>query len=80
MASAGPPCFGQVVNKIMEDFEAAAGSSWRGVTADTHDALPVLEPALEKYQVGVAGAARPWGCCCFWAGCCCCYAGGCSRA
>ncbi len=40
-----------VVNKVMEDFEAQQGSAWRGATADTQDAMPVLEGALEKYQV-----------------------------
>lgn len=36
----------------MEDFEAQHGSAWRGVTADSQDAMPILEGALLKYQVG----------------------------
>ena len=57
-----PPCAAQVVNKILEDFEAAVGTAWRGATADSSDAMPVLEPALQKYQVrgqrSSAGAKR----------------------
>lgn len=47
-----------VVNQILDEFEQRAGSSWRGATADTSDALPVLEPALEKYQVRGGGRMK----------------------
>lgn len=40
-----------VVNKVLEDYETQQGTAWRGTTADSQDALPVLEPALQKYQV-----------------------------
>jgi len=40
-----------VVNKILEDFQLQRGEGWRGATADTEEALPVVETALEKYQV-----------------------------
>ncbi|GAB4817531.1 hypothetical protein N2152v2_004577 [Parachlorella kessleri] len=39
-----------VVNKVMEDFETAQGTAWRGTTADTQDAQGLLDTALQKYQ------------------------------
>lgn len=41
-----------VVSKVLEDFQAQRGDSWRGATADTPDqALQLLQDALQKYQV-----------------------------
>lgn len=40
-----------VVSKVLEDFQAQRGDSWRGATADTPDqALQLLQDALQKYQ------------------------------
>ena len=40
-----------IVNKILEDFSLQKGESWRGATADVHDAEPILADALIKFQV-----------------------------
>lgn len=40
-----------VVNKILEDYLLQRGEGWRGATADNHEAVPLLDTALEKYQV-----------------------------
>ena len=40
-----------VVNKILDEFSDTAGNKWRTISEDSTDALPILEPALQKYQV-----------------------------
>ena len=41
-----------VVNKVLDDFEAKHGQSWRGATADTYsEDNPELEASLQRYQV-----------------------------
>lgn len=40
-----------IVNKVLEDYSLQAGEGWRGATADTADATPILADALVKYQV-----------------------------
>lgn len=44
-----------VVNAVIDDFTLQAGDAWRGATADTADAVALLEPALLKFQVRGAG-------------------------
>jgi len=39
-----------VVNKVLDEFSDQAGNKWRSATEDSTEALPVLEPALTKYQ------------------------------
>jgi synaptobrevin family protein YKT6 len=41
-----------VVNKVLDDFEAKQGQSWRGATADTYtEENTDLEASLQRYQV-----------------------------
>lgn len=40
-----------VVNKILDEFSDTSGNKWRTISEDSTDALPILEPALQKYQV-----------------------------
>lgn len=40
-----------VVNKILDEFSDTSGNKWRTATEDSTDAIPILEPALQKYQV-----------------------------
>ena len=39
-----------VVGKVLDDYVALKGESWRGITTDTSDASPVLTAALQRYQ------------------------------
>ena len=40
-----------VVNKVLDEFCDQSGNKWRSATEDITEALPILEPALTKYQV-----------------------------
>jgi synaptobrevin family protein YKT6 len=41
-----------VVNKVLDDFDAKHGQSWRGATADAFsEENPDLEASLQRYQV-----------------------------
>ena len=40
-----------IVNKILDEFSDTTGNKWRTISEDSTDALPILEPALQKYQV-----------------------------
>lgn len=39
-----------VINKVLEDYQAQCGDSWRSVDSDVTTANSVLDPALVKYQ------------------------------
>lgn len=39
-----------VINKVLEDYQAQCGDSWRSVGSDVTTANSVLDPALVKYQ------------------------------
>eukprot|EP00877_Chromochloris_zofingiensis_P008019 jgi/Chrzof1/3470/Cz12g26220.t1 len=43
-----------VVSKAIEDFTTQNGEAWRAMESDSTIALPILEPALTKYQDPVA--------------------------
>jgi hypothetical protein len=47
-----------VVNKILEDYEQQRGAGWRGATTDAEEAQPMLEAALQKFQVRRAAGPR----------------------
>ena len=40
-----------VVNKILDEFLDISANKWRSANEDCTEAMPVLEPALQKYQV-----------------------------
>ena len=40
-----------VVNKVLDEFSDLSQNKWRSATEDNTDALPVLDPAIIKYQV-----------------------------
>ena len=40
-----------IVNKILDEFSNISANRWRSAVEDNADAMPVLEPALQKYQV-----------------------------
>lgn len=42
-----------IVNKILDGFLDISVNKWRSASEDSTDAMPVLEPALVKYQVNV---------------------------
>ena len=44
-----------IVNKILDEFSDLSLNKWRTATEDCTDAMPILEPALQKYQA----RARP---------------------
>lgn len=53
-----------VVNKILDEFSEQSVNKWRSATEDSTEALPILEPALFKYQVehparGQLGSGAP---------------------
>lgn len=39
-----------VINKVLDDFSAQKGESWRSETTDNPNSVPELEQALAKYQ------------------------------
>jgi hypothetical protein len=40
-----------VVNKILDEFSDQSVNKWRSAAEDSTEALPILEPALLKFQV-----------------------------
>jgi hypothetical protein len=42
-----------IVNKVLDDFAEASGNKWRTVREDTQDAVPLLDVAIQKYQVRI---------------------------
>lgn len=43
-----------VVNKVLDEYSEQSQNKWRSVKEDSQDAIPVLEPALQKYQVQIS--------------------------
>mmetsp|Transcript_22954 Transcript_22954/g.50351 ORF Transcript_22954/g.50351 Transcript_22954/m.50351 type:complete len:200 (-) Transcript_22954:1727-2326(-) len=39
-----------IITKVLDEFLATSGDSWKNVDADTHTAEAMLEPSLAKYQ------------------------------
>lgn len=40
-----------VVNKVLDEYSDSSNNKWKTQTEDSQDAMSVLEPALQKYQV-----------------------------
>ena len=40
-----------IVIKVLDEFSDQSQDSWRTATADSADAAPLLEAAVQKYQV-----------------------------
>lgn len=40
-----------IVTKVQDDFSDQSRDAWRTATADSADAVPLLEAAVAKYQV-----------------------------
>ena len=43
-----------IVIKVLDEFSDQSRDSWRTATADSADAAPLLEAAVQKYQVCAA--------------------------
>lgn len=40
-----------IVTKVLDEYAAQSNDAWRTLSADTNDAVPLLDDAVSKYQV-----------------------------